>query len=290
MESVFGMTISPRQHYVRLAALFLLAGLLATPLDLPVARTCEAHELPGEFRKVLQLSEVFAHGAGVVFILATIWFVQRLRLGAMLRMVACSFGAGLLADVFKLFVWRVRPARFDLDGHVLDTFQGFLPWLSGPLENAFNWGQTSLPSGHVAVAVGLATVLGAMYPRGRYWFYVLAVLVAIQRIVVGAHFLSDVLWGAVPAFLVAHLCLSNAWSREFFVELRFDTAWRAILWRQPAVEWTLISDRQEPSLSAVSSESASDAMCESAMALDPERFREADRTPEADAMDQRICA
>jgi membrane-associated phospholipid phosphatase len=222
------MSTDGRPRYALFAGLLVCLGVAALPLDLPVARWLDQHTLRGDVRKLLLLSEVFAHGYGVCAILLTIWVVQRPRFGIMLRLICCSLGAGLLADVFKLFIWRTRPARFDLTGDVLDTFQGFLPWISGPIGNAFNRAQTSLPSAHTAVAFGLATVLGWMFPRGRGLFYVFAVMVAMQRIMVGAHFLSDVVWGAAVSFLVARLCLVGPGLPRFVDDLEPGLPWFAV--------------------------------------------------------------
>ena len=51
----------------------------------------------------------------------------------------------------------------------------------------------------------LAYSLGRLYPRGRLWFYVLAGLCAMNRIDGGAHFASDVCWGAALGYLMAVL-------------------------------------------------------------------------------------
>lgn len=55
----------------------------------------------------------------------------------------------------------------------------------------------SLPSGHTAAAFVMATVIGYIYP---HW-YVLAVswagLIGLARVLLGVHFLSDVLAGAL---------------------------------------------------------------------------------------------
>jgi undecaprenyl-diphosphatase len=56
--------------------------------------------------------------------------------------------------------------------------------------------QFSFPSGHTITAVAVATCLGSYYPAMQPGLYFCAVSVAISRILLGMHFLSDVLAGA----------------------------------------------------------------------------------------------
>ena len=89
--------------------------------------------------------------------------------------LATAWGAGLIADVLKMLVTRVRPYRlesqgFDFQGDVWSTFGQWLPIFGGG-----SAGQ-SFPSAHVATATAFAIVLGAVYPVGQRIFLVLAVL------------------------------------------------------------------------------------------------------------------
>jgi undecaprenyl-diphosphatase len=55
----------------------------------------------------------------------------------------------------------------------------------------------SFPSGHAARSIGLAIVLGTLYPYLLLYLIVWAVLVGVARIALGVHYLSDVIvgWG-----------------------------------------------------------------------------------------------
>ena len=54
----------------------------------------------------------------------------------------------------------------------------------------------SFPSGHSTTAFAVAAALGSFYPEARPLLLVLASNVAISRVIVGMHFLSDVLVGS----------------------------------------------------------------------------------------------
>jgi undecaprenyl-diphosphatase len=57
--------------------------------------------------------------------------------------------------------------------------------------------QFSFPSGHTMTAFSIALVVSYFYPTLEWPLYFLAVSIAVSRIVMGMHFLSDVLAGAV---------------------------------------------------------------------------------------------
>jgi membrane-associated phospholipid phosphatase len=67
--------------------------------------------------------------------------------------------------------------------------------------------QQGFPSSHTATAAGLAIVLAYFYPRGRWLFPALVVLVAGQRLIDQFHFLSDTFWGAAVGCIFAPLCV-----------------------------------------------------------------------------------
>ncbi len=57
--------------------------------------------------------------------------------------------------------------------------------------------QFSFPSGHTMTAFSIALVVSFFYPTLEGPMYFLAISIAVSRIVLGMHFLSDVLAGAV---------------------------------------------------------------------------------------------
>jgi membrane-associated phospholipid phosphatase len=183
------------------AAILVVVAVAALAVDCPLSSWCLADNCPGFFRDLFEVAESFGHGLGVPIILLVVYHLDPLRRRALPRVAAMSWGAGMMANVIKLGVARVRPHHFDFQGGVVDTFAGWLPLLS---EGS---GGQSFPSAHTATAVGLAFALAWLYPRGRWLFAGLAVLVAFQRIESGAHYLSDTLCGAAEGCIVAAVCL-----------------------------------------------------------------------------------
>lgn len=65
----------------------------------------------------------------------------------------------------------------------------------------------SFPSGHAAFAFMFAAMLSAWWPRWKVLWYGLAVYVSLSRMVVDAHFLSDIVMGGLIGVLSATLIL-----------------------------------------------------------------------------------
>jgi membrane-associated phospholipid phosphatase len=120
---------------------------------------------------------------------ATLILRQRLR--AWMFLIVTLAASGLLINGLKLVVGRARPPALFKTGAA-----HFYP-LS---DVATSW---SFPSGHTQSIWAAMTALAWIYPALRIPCLVLAVLVSISRIIVGAHFLSDVVAGAFLAVAVA---------------------------------------------------------------------------------------
>ncbi|SDG67553.1 phosphatase PAP2 family protein [Roseospirillum parvum] len=114
-------------------------------------------------------------------------------------MLANMLAAGILLHVIKLTVGRPRPKHLIDDG----TYFGFEPF------SGFN----SFPSGHSQAIFSALIALAFMVPKYTKWLMGLAVLVALSRVGVSAHYLSDVVMGSYLAIAVA-----------FALKTRFEAA------------------------------------------------------------------
>lgn len=195
----------PRQppwRIVWLPALSLLGlAALALTVDIPLSRwatgaALPGGALPGDLRKIVDLCEIFGHGLGVAAIAIALFNLDPGKRWALPRLLALTYSGGLGANFVKFLVVRTRPYGFDLAaGDVWHTLQAWT-WQRSSLNQSF-------PSAHTATAVAFAVALGSMYPHARRFFFALAMLVGVQRIVSGAHYLSDVCCGAAVGWLVA---------------------------------------------------------------------------------------
>jgi membrane-associated phospholipid phosphatase len=116
---------------------------------------------------------------------------KRLRAGAFL--IVSMIVSGLLANGIKLVVGRDRPTT--LFEHGAATFH--------PLaQTVTSW---SFPSGHAQSIWAAMIALAWIYPPLRAAFYLLAVIVSASRVIIGMHFLSDVIGGTYVAVAVSLL-------------------------------------------------------------------------------------
>jgi membrane-associated phospholipid phosphatase len=90
--------------------------------------------------------------------------------------------SGLISRVIKIMVARPRPR----------TLQDVDSWWPS-LASAYH----SFPSGHATSAFTVAAVLAVVLPSRRWAFYALAGLIALSRVALDAHFVSDVVAGGL---------------------------------------------------------------------------------------------
>ncbi|MDP7015691.1 MAG: phosphatase PAP2 family protein [Pirellulaceae bacterium] len=210
--------------------LCLLAPLAAWTIDEPLARFLYTRGFPGDIAKFIALCEVFSHGAGVGGLLIVILCLDP-QPRRVLRLAICAFGGGLTANAFKLVVARMRPHTYfqvQLEqSELASSFGPFLPWANGDklILDYAEYGSAfqSFPSGHTATAAGFAVALVYFYPRGRWIFFVLVLMAAVQRWETNAHFLSDTMVGAAIGFVWAGW-FTKAGSRGANWLLRYEQA------------------------------------------------------------------
>jgi membrane-associated phospholipid phosphatase len=196
-----------------MAAVLVGLAALAVAVDLPVSEFLREgttpHRVPSDLRKLITLAEVFGHGTGVACILLTVYVLDRSGRRRLPRVVVGVVGSGLAADLVKLFAARARPRALEVQA-IWDSFLGWFPIFTGVTGSSGRASDIqSFPSGHTAVAVGLAVGLSWLYPQCRWQFAFFAVLVAAQRLHSGAHYLSDTLAGAAVACFICGMCFDR---------------------------------------------------------------------------------
>jgi membrane-associated phospholipid phosphatase len=98
-------------------------------------------------------------------------------------LIAVNAVSGLLSLAVKMTFGRARPRLYDMVGPFhFDLF-------------SVKSSVLSFPSGHAVTAFATATALAFMAPRAAKALIAIAVLIAISRVVTGAHYTSDVIAG-----------------------------------------------------------------------------------------------
>lgn len=80
----------------------------------------------------------------------------------------------------------------------------------------------SFPSGHSLYAIGSATIIAKKFPKVAIPAYVLGALVCVSRIVLGCHYFSDVIVGAIVGLGAGLLGCFLAEKLEMIIERKFS--------------------------------------------------------------------
>ena len=188
----------PRRLALPALGLLLLLLLSIAFLDRPVAWFF--HGSDQSLRDVFQFITQFGLGKGYLIITALLFLGLRaaafgVRDGALATALARNAhralflflsvaASGLTVDLAKMIFGRARPKLLFADGVY-----------------GFTWGAAqadywSFPSGHATTMGTLALGLYLLWPRGAALYLAIALPVAASRVVIGAHYVSDVLMGA----------------------------------------------------------------------------------------------
>ena len=115
--------------------------------------------------------------------------VQQLVVAAVMVRVGFLFVAiglpGLFGTIIKRMIGRARPM---VTGSI-DPY-AFSPFI-------WRTDYASLPSGHATTAFAALVAIGTLWPRARTVMWIYALLIAASRVVVTAHYPSDVFAGAI---------------------------------------------------------------------------------------------
>lgn len=177
------------------------AGLVDAPLATDAARAPRALVEVGRFVTEFGTSAyMFATSALLAAVaLVTLGRDRTFWNGARPRLVVerCAFvftaiaASSVAAQAIKHLLGRARPA----------LSSGADPFAFHPL--SLGNGFASFPSGHTTSAFAAAVALGLVSPRLRPWLLGGAALVGASRVLVGAHYPSDVVGGAALGSLAA---------------------------------------------------------------------------------------
>ena len=121
------------------------------------------------------------------------------RIGFLFAAIAIP---SLFATIVKRFIGRARPGV----GGSID------PFLFDPTK--WTAAYAGLPSGHTTTAFAVLVAFGTLWPRARTILLIYAVLIAMSRVMVTAHYPSDVMAGAVVGTVGAMMV------RRYFAQRR----------------------------------------------------------------------
>lgn len=205
----------PRFRRRRLAlgvAAFLAFNILVSYIDLPLAEWMSALD-----PQIIALFGLITKAGDSKYYLITLALLlpfllaarQAIEPGSVRRMLSWSAASlafifasvavsGLLVNLIKIIVGRTRPKLWFSEG-----LYGISPFSVG--ESAYY----SFPSGHANTVFALAITLAFFMPRLRALLLTGAIVIAFSRVVITAHYLSDILVGGLLGVATSY------WLRDF---------------------------------------------------------------------------
>ncbi|MGP1347007.1 MAG: phosphatase PAP2 family protein [Phycisphaerales bacterium] len=216
-----------------LAGIFLAGlGLAAASLpllDAPIARLFEGGGPSGDVRREIEAMQQFGAVGSVVIAAAIIASLDPRRLRRFLDYALALGVVMAVGNAMKLLIGRGRPKLGDPM-----LFLG--PTGSYPVESADQpihaWELAAdgvatlhaMPSTHAASAAVLAIFLATLYPRLRWFAIAMVVLVSAARIILSAHWTSDVIVGATLGIAIATPIIQRCWGVR-----ALDWLWRTLI-------------------------------------------------------------
>jgi len=192
--------------------LLAVAVMLAViPLDLAAMQYVNAHNTCRPFFDAITdigLAKWYEWPTGLVAVIGFIlWRTKKMPekflplWRASIQIFASVAGAGLFTDVLKRLFARARPVEFLQHG-----IYGFFHWHEAFGHNTYHF--QSFPSGHATTMMSLGTAITLTLPEKYRWaripVFAFTGVIAASRIMVTAHYPSDVIagtiigiWGAV---------------------------------------------------------------------------------------------
>lgn len=200
--------------------------LLAIPLDGTINELRRAFTIGGDIRRELSTWQQFGAIGSLVFVVAVFASAIPARARRMWDVVVACLIVAAACALLKMLFGRARP---DIGLGVSDP--GLLFGVSGliPVEHDGVWRlvpawragypTASFPSSHTAAAAALAVGLRHVEPRLGWLVPVMVGIVGCARVLLGAHWASDVIAGSAVGLILAEAAMRGRWGERLRVLL-----------------------------------------------------------------------
>jgi len=129
--------------------------------------------------------------SSIIFIFLTVLFMQKNKKKWLLPLWLTMLVSVIISFLLKVSVQRIRPYQMELIS--------ILPGFESLAHSVWNF---SFPSFQAMLVFSAVPFLSKEFPRFRYVWIIFASLVALSRVYIGLHFLSDVILGGLIGYLL----------------------------------------------------------------------------------------
>jgi membrane-associated phospholipid phosphatase len=178
-------------NWIILSALLVPCAVLLI-IELRGVTTTLSLKMRGDINRESKFLAQYGQSVCTPLVALLVWQLDKVSPGRHALMVlASTCAASASAGILKRLFGRSRPNR--------DHAGKFL----GPTWKHANW-RESFPSSHSACAMAMSIPLAVLYPPAAVTFFSLAVLTAVLRYLLDAHWPSDVLAGLALGYVCAY--------------------------------------------------------------------------------------
>lgn len=180
-----GVTIKKRWYLATLLIAFVTV-ISYLYLDLPLFELLHPHRESSIMVPIDYLTELGKSTWYIILslLLFVLWIDKYPgRSDAALLILSTTIVSGILVNIVKVIFGRARPQLY-ADEHLYGFFWGKMDVL-----------YRSFPSGHATTAIAVWLAFALLFPRYRIWLITIGILIALSRVALSQHYLSDVLVG-----------------------------------------------------------------------------------------------
>ena len=134
----------------------------------------------------------------IVFIFLTLLFVKENKRRWIVPLWATLILDIIIGFLLKIFIQRQRP--FEI---------GLIEFIDGLAKANYNTWNFAFPSFQALMVFSAVPFLSKEFPKFKYVWIVFACLVALSRVYLGVHFLSDVIAGALIGYIIGYFIVKK---------------------------------------------------------------------------------
>jgi len=192
---------------ITIALLLVIITICYLSIDLPLSGYFYALR-ESQFVTFASILTIFGEGVYYIVPSLILFFIFRKRnpyyAQISLFILATTSISGILVNLIKPIFGRFRPEMF-----FTENLYGF-NWF----EIAFT--MNSFPSGHSATALGAWLAFAMIFPKYRILLLLIGIMIASTRIIVTAHYLSDVIAGSAVGIAVTLIYYHRVYVKNNF--------------------------------------------------------------------------